>query len=175
MAAVASKCANSTRWSCVPRPAIALSVLRKRTRGNDSVLLLAYVDDDQHSYARALRDFYSLKGRIDDVAENYVVVVKGRSFTSPQGPTTSQNGRFVFIEASSYAMANCMDIPRHFKRDRHRWYLDERVSRELCGLLAQPASQLKIRMLPNEERYIYAYENLWLGDQGGESQGAALV
>lgn len=143
---------------------------------NDSVLLLAYVDDDRHGYACALRDFYSLKGCIDEVSESYVVVVKGRSFPSPQGPTTSQNGRFVFIEASSYAMANCMDIARHFKSDPHRWYLDERVSRELCGLLAQPASQLKIPMLPaNEERYIHAYDRLWLGDQGGPSQDAALV
>ena len=50
---------------------------------NDSILLLAYVDDDQHSYACALRDFYSLKGRIDEVSKSYGVVVKGRSFPSP--------------------------------------------------------------------------------------------
>ena len=143
---------------------------------NDSVLLLAYVDDHQHGYSCAMRDFYSLKGRIDEVAESYGVVVKGRSFPSPQGSTTSQNGRFVFIEASSYAMANCMDIPRHFKNDRHQWYLDERVSRELRGLLAQPASRSKIPLLPtNEVRYVYSYDDLWLDDQGGPSQDTALV
>ena len=135
---------------------------------NDSVLLLAYVDDHQSGYAGALRDFCDLKDRIDEVSESYGVVVKGRSFPSPEEQSTLQHGRFVFIEASSYAMANCMDIPRHFANDRHRWYLDERVSRKLCGLLAPPASQLQIPLLPNNERrYVYAYDNLWLGDEGG--------
>ena len=51
---------------------------------NDSVLLLAYVDDHQHGYASAMRDFYNLKDCIDDVSESYGVVVKGRSFPSPK-------------------------------------------------------------------------------------------
>ena len=145
---------------------------------NDSVLLLAYVSKRQQDYECALRDVYTFKGRIDQVQESYGAVVKGQSFPYPQGQSTSQNDRFVFIEASSYAMANCMDIPRHFKKkkDLHRWYLDERVSCELCGLLAQPASQLKIPLLPtNEGRYVYAYDELWRDDKDGPSQSAALV
>ena len=85
---------------------------------NDSVLLLAYVSKRQQDYKCALRDVYTFKGRIDQVQESYGVVVKGQSFPYPQGQSTSQNDRFVFIEASSYAMANCMDIPRHFKKRR---------------------------------------------------------
>ena len=48
---------------------------------NDSVLLLAYVNNHhQHWHECALRDFSRLKGRIDEVAESYGVVVKGRAF-----------------------------------------------------------------------------------------------
>ena len=144
---------------------------------NDSVLLLAYVNNHQDGYACVLREFSRLKSRIDQVSESYGVVVKGKSLPSPQCPSTSQDDRFVFIEASSYAMANCMDIPGRFKNNHHEWYLDERVSQKLVGLLARPASQLKVPLLPTgEERYIYAYDKLWLDDdQGGVSQDAAPV
>ena len=132
---------------------------------NDSVLLLAYVNNPD-GYERTLRHFSEFKILIDQVSASYCAVVKGQSFPSPRGSTASKNSRFVFIEASSYAMANCMDIPERFKNARHQWYLDERVSRELRGLLAQPARQLRMPFLPtSEERYVYAYDNLWLDDQ----------
>ena len=109
-----------------------------------------------------MRDFYRFKSRIDQVRKSYGVVVKGQRLPSPQESTTPRNDRFVFIEASSYAMANCMEIPKKFdKNDRHPWYLDERVSSRLDRLPPQPASRLKIPLLPDKkERYIYAYDDL---------------
>ena len=143
---------------------------------NDSVLLLAHVNN-RNGYERILRDVSRFKrALIDQVSESYCAVVKGKSFPSPQGPRALQNGRFVFIEASSYAMANCMDIPGRFKNNRHQWYLDERVSRELDGLLARPAYQLRVPFLPSrKERYVYAYDSLWLDDQRGVRDDDAPV
>ena len=64
-------------------------------------------------------------------------------------------------------MASCLEIPGRFKNDRHPWYLDERVSCQLEGLLVQPASKRKVALLPTgEKRWVYAYDNLWLDDHG---------
>ena len=129
---------------------------------NDSVLLLAYVDKNRHDYESVLRQVDCLKQKIDSVRKSYAVVVKGQAFPPPEGQNTSPNGRFVFIEASSYAMANCMGIPKIFSREnRHQWYLDQRIESEISELLAQRASAKKCRFLPDEERLVFAYDKLW--------------
>ena len=135
---------------------------------NDSVLLLAYVGEDKCAYERALRDAAELKPEIDAVGErygvgkSYAVAVKGQAFPPPKKAGTSRNERFVFIEASSYAMANSLILAECFKENPHSWYIDERISNAIRQL-ANPVCKKKIRLLPkHEERTIYAYDHLSL-------------
>ena len=135
---------------------------------NDSVLLLAYVDQGECQYEHALRDAAELKPEIDAVGEcygvgnSYAVAVKGQAFPPPEKAGKSSDGRFVFIEASSYAMANCLKIPGCFKEKRHSWYVDSRI-KDAVRQLGEPAHQQQMRLLPERrERTIYAYDHLSL-------------
>lgn len=56
---------------------------------NDSVLLLAYVDEDRQ-YEDAIRDIDRIKHGIDSLRENCAVAVKGASV-----PTARRSGRVV--------------------------------------------------------------------------------
>ena len=69
----------------------------------------------------------------------------------------------MFIEASSYAMANCLEIPDCFtKGNRHSWYIDSRI-KDAVPQLREPVHQQSVKLLPKrEERMIYAYDELWL-------------
>ena len=108
-----------------------------------------------------MRDIDRIKHGIDSLRENCAVAVKGRAFPLPEGAGASSDGRFVFIEASSYAMANSLEISHHFKKDQHQWYIDRRIVRRIPGL-AHCVSCKKIKLLPkNRARRIYAYDNLW--------------
>ena len=134
---------------------------------NDSVLLLAYVGEDECAYERALHDAAELKLEIDAVGkqhkirESYAVAVKGQALPPPENAPISPDGRFVFIEASSYAMANCLEIPKCFNKNRHLWYIDERI-KDAIGKLGKPAYQQRITLLPkHDQRWVYAYDNLW--------------
>lgn len=142
----------------------SLSSIRRAYAWNDSVLLLAQVQNNQHSYEIALRDLDELRKRIDYVGKSYVVAVKGRLFPAPENASTSDDGRFVFIEASSYAMANCLEtIPRHFTNIQHTWYIDGRITDRFSeGRLAPFAARRCIKLLPsNNARRVYAYDDIW--------------
>ena len=135
---------------------------------NDSVLLLAYVDRGEWQYEHALRDAAELKPEIDAVGErycvekSYAVAVKGQAFPPPHHAPTSPVGRFVFIEASSYAMANSLKLAECFKKNRHPWYIDERI-KDAVRNLGKPVYEKKVELLPkHEERTIYAYDHLSL-------------
>jgi hypothetical protein len=65
---------------------------------NDSVLLLAHVDDRPESYKKALHAADSLKRRLDAIAPSYAVAVKGRAFPSSGG---LDGVRVTVIKASS--------------------------------------------------------------------------
>ena len=135
---------------------------------NDSVLFLAYVGNDARKYACALRDAAEFKPEIDAVGQchgirrSYAVAVKGQAFPPPENTGASSDGRFVFIEASSYAMANCLRIPHCFKENPHSWYIDKRI-KDVVRQLGAPAHQQRVRLLPKrKKRTIYAYDSLWL-------------
>ena len=123
---------------------------------NDSVLLLAYVDQGECQYEHALRDAAELKPKIDAVGErygvgkSYAVAVKGQAFPPPEKAGTSRNERFVFIEASSYAMANSLILAECFKENPHSWYIDQRISNAIRQL-GKPAHQQKMTLLPERK------------------------
>ena len=141
-----------------------LRSIRRAYAWNDSVLLLAQVQNNQHGYELALQDFDMLRKRIDSVAKSYVVVVKGKLFPAPENGSTSEDERFVFIEASSYAMANCLEIiPRHFTDNQHTWYIDGRITNRISEKRLAPfAAHRCIKLLPsNDTRRVYAYDDIW--------------
>ncbi len=144
----------------------SLGSIRRAYAWNDSVLLLAQAANNRYGYELALRDLDKLRKQIASVGKSYAVVVKGRLFPAPENGGISEDGRFVFIEASSYAMANCLEtIPRHFRDDQHTWYIDERVTERISkGRLAPYATHRCIRLLPsNNARRVYAYDGIWPG------------
>ena len=135
---------------------------------NDSVLLLAYVGDNACEYERALRDAAAFKREIDAVGQrhgvgkSYAVAVKGQAFPPPENTGASSDGRFVFIEASGYAMANCLKIPDCFRDNHHSWYIDKRI-KDVVGQLGAPVHQQEVSLLPKQKkRIIYAYDRLRL-------------
>ena len=137
--------------------------VRRAYTWNDSVLLLADVTEhSRYDYERALRDACELKCKLDaDVGESYAVAVKGQRFPTPGGTDESLDGRFAFIEASSYAMANCMKIPKKFNADSVNlaWYIDERITSVIE--LGKSDRHKKLRLLPkNKKRWVHAYNDL---------------
>ena len=97
---------------------------------NDSVLLLAYVDDRPQTYESALHAADDLKRKVDVTARSYAIAVKGRAFPSSAAPDAP---RVTVISASSWAMANCFEIEAEAKSKRLRndWYIDVRIARKV--------------------------------------------
>jgi hypothetical protein len=127
---------------------------------NDSVLLLAYVDDQPQTYERALHAAGNLKRQVDATAASYAIAVKGRAFPANAGPC---DARVTVIKASSYAMANCFEIEAEAKRKKLRkaWYIDVRIARKVRK--ARTSEWIAVSFLPSGKRrrvYIHA-ENLW--------------
>jgi len=57
---------------------------------NDSVLLLAYVDDRPRAYEAAIHAADDLKRRVDATARCYAIAVKGRAFPSNTSPADAR-------------------------------------------------------------------------------------
>lgn len=74
---------------------------------NDSVLLLAYVNDRPHVYENAIHAADDLKRKVDLTARCYAIAVKGRAFPSNTSPA---DARVTVIGASSYAMASQAEL-----------------------------------------------------------------
>jgi len=136
---------------------------------NDSVLLLAFLNDDLGEKEAIVREAHDLKAQLDaDLGlPSYGIVVQGEMF--PEDPIASAvfNGqiaagqRTTIIKASSYAMANCFIIEEHLGGHKQSWYIDSRVAKDLAT--AKRAKKAKVTLLPlNKEREIWMYSGpLW--------------
>jgi len=127
---------------------------------NDSVLLLAYVDDRSEAYKKAIHAADNLKRKVDATAPSYAVAVKGRTFPSSAG---LDGTRVTVIKASSYAMANCFAIESEAKSKRLRkaWYIDMRIARKVREALAP--EWIMVPLLPGgKHRRVYVHGGyLW--------------
>ena len=144
---------------------------------NDSVLLLAHVDANGNRHERILRDADTLKREIDreidilkreirigKAAKSFAVAVKGLAIPPPVNPDAKRDPRFVYIEASSYAMANCFDIPKYFEEHAgiHDWYVDGRIVERAPSLRKEVVNRMVSLLPEREERPVYAYDGyLW--------------
>lgn len=136
---------------------------------NDSVLLLAYTDDQYSNIEKIMKEADNLKRKVDRIHKCYAISVKGMSFAEPcyysghvfEGPNIDQP-KFVLLKSSSYAFTNCFDIEKKLGRKHKKsWYIDERIAEKLQ---IEKASVIdKFTMLPTrEKRNIHMYDNyLW--------------
>ena len=127
---------------------------------NDSVLLLAYVDDRLQTYENAMRAADELKQRVDATTQCFAIAVKGRAFPSK---TSRADSRVTLIRASSYAMANCFRIEAQAtaQKLRYDWYVDVRIARKVRQ--ARASKWIDVAMLPSgKRRRVYAHDGyLW--------------
>jgi hypothetical protein len=127
---------------------------------NDSVLLLARVDDRPEAYERAIRAADGLKRKVDVIAPNYAIAVKGRTFPSN---VRLDGTRVTVIEASSYALANCFEIEAAAKREKlhSTWYIDVRIARKVRA--AKALNWIEVPLLPGgKRRRVYLHDgHLW--------------
>jgi hypothetical protein len=146
---------------------------------NDSVLLLAFLDQISSSPEKVLREVDGLKRKVDALAndyglpDSYAISVKGQAFPpvevgeQPKGQgSTAPQPRAVIIEASSYALANCYLIEESLGKDLKKpWYVDSRLASEIKTDLI-PARIKPPKLLPGTEvREVYVYSGyLWLGE-----------
>ena len=136
---------------------------------NDSVLLLAYTDNQYSNIESIMTEADNLKKRIDRIHKCYAISVKGMSFSDPcyysghlfEGSNIEQP-KYIYLKASSYAFTNCYEIEKKLgKKHKKSWYVDERI----IGALALEKASVteKFAMFPSKKkRNIHMYDGyLW--------------
>jgi hypothetical protein len=129
---------------------------------NDSVLLLSFVTTERHSFEAALRDADRLKHRVDRISPSFAVAIKGRTFPPVRASVSVMQGpRVTVVEASSWAMANSLEIPAKVQPLRGTWYIDDRVARRIRT--KQPHAKKAVPFLPSKTpRTVRVYKDyLW--------------
>jgi len=132
---------------------------------NDSVLLLAFLDDAGRHAETVLREIDRFKKEIEDLGANYAIAIQGQAFPDPMG--TAGHDRVTVIRASSFALANCFEVEKFAreKKLRRPWYVDSRLARHINT--AQAFSEEAVRLLPDgKERTVYAYKGYLWPDEG---------
>ena len=124
---------------------------------NDSVMLLAFWDDETPNGKNILKEIENLKCRIDEeIGENYAISVKGQAFPNDSSiDSDTSNQHCVILKTSSYAMANCFAVEKAAKGRKANWYIDSWLEKILSAPL--PKSFL-VEMLPtHEEREVFPF------------------
>jgi hypothetical protein len=114
---------------------------------NDSVLLIAYVDETRVAYERTLKAISSVKRAVDAIAPSYAIIIKGKAF-----PENSETAKVTVMKTSSYAMANCFEVEAEAKRQRLRgtWYIDSRIGNKVASVPKREF--VEVSFLPDRKR-----------------------
>ena len=149
----------------VQQEAPALRSVAHAYAWNDSVLLLSYVTKHNKSFEAAVRDAERLKRKVDAIRKSYAVAVKGRTFpVAHAAGGVSAASCVTLIEASSWAMANALEIPVKVGSVRGQWYLDARIAKRIRT--TQPCETTHVLLLPSKKRRaIHVYKG-YLWDEG---------
>jgi len=134
---------------------------------NDSVLIVASIDEKYSGLSEIMKEVDSLKKKIDEVHKCYAISVKGMSFSGPsiwgghQYVGQMDQPKFVFLKASSYAFSNCFEIEKKLKIKKKSWYLDKRIGSRINT--DKIYDEESINMLPSgNPRPVYLYDGyLW--------------
>lgn len=134
---------------------------------NDSVLLVAYIDENYSGLLDIMKELDNLKKRIDEKSKCYAISVKGMTFSEPlcwgghQFVGQIDQPKFVFLKASSYAFSNCFEIEKKLGQRKKSWYIDERIASRFD--LKKKYEVESISMLPSgTDRNVYLLDGyLW--------------
>ena len=134
---------------------------------NDSVLLVAYIDENYSGLLDIMKELDNLKKRIDEKSKCYAISVKGMTFSEPlfwgghQFVGQIDQPKFVFLKASSYAFSNCFEIEKRLGDRKKSWYIDERIASLLNSKKKYETES--INMLPSgKDRKVYLFDGyLW--------------
>ena len=114
-------------------------------------------------YEKIMRELNDIKPKIDSVSPSYAICVKGQVI--PESPcqydtNSAVQPRFVYLKASSYALANCFEIEKALKKLEMDWYVDSRIA-EKIPVFAE-CDQHEVAMLPPGKRKVYVLKGpIW--------------
>jgi hypothetical protein len=116
---------------------------------NDSALFLAFPQENA-DYEKIMRELNGIKPRIDDISPSYAICVKGQAI--PEAPCQYDTNpvrqpRFVFLKASSYALANCFEIEKKLKKLKMDWYVDGRIAEKIPAF--EKCDKHEVAMFPS--------------------------
>ena len=143
---------------------------------NDSILLLAYLSDEEPRSAqknRILREADNLRRKMDvDLGlKSFGISVQGMAFPDNgisaavfTGKQAADQPDVVILKASSWAFANCFEIDKNLRKYRAAWYIDSRIS----GMLRTDEAidkTVSVQLLPDRnKRPVDMYKTyLWSG------------
>ncbi len=127
----------------------------------DSVLLLAFVDESAESFSRVMNDVKRLKEAIEGLNPCHAVCVKGQAFPAPAVRSRKTKPRAIYLSASSLAFSNCFKIEHELKKYRADWYIDSRIIGKVNT--RTPDHSVPIKLLPkNLPRTIHVFQNSFL-------------
>jgi hypothetical protein len=143
---------------------------------NDSVLLLAYLNDQESRSVqknRILKEADNLRKKIDVDLElkSFGISVQGMAFPDNQisasvftGEQAADRPDVVILKASSWAFANCFEIDKNLRKHRATWYIDSRIS-EMLQTDEPIDKTASVKMLPDgKKRPVDMYKTyLWAG------------
>lgn len=143
---------------------------------NDSVLMLAYIEDEARETRGIMQEVSLMKEKIDAVARSYAISVKGKTF--PYESVTNcpvfsgkiaDQPKALIIKASSYAMGNCYLIEHALGRKHKKdWYIDSRIARQ--AMIAKEPVIDAVQLLPSmEQREIFMYSGSLFDVDVGET------
>ena len=130
---------------------------------NDSALFLAF-PRSKAEYEKIMRELNAIKPKLDDICRTYAICVKGQAM--PESVCQYDTGgvgepRFVFLKASSYALANCFEIEKELKKLKMDWYVDKRIVDKIPSF--PNCKPHYVKMLPTlRKRYVHVHKgSIW--------------
>jgi len=130
---------------------------------NDSALFLAFPKNDS-DYEIIMRELNTLKPKLDRICTSYGICIKGQAIPDSvcrYDIETKWQSRFVFLKASSYALANCFKVEEKLKELEMDWYIDSRIADKIPNF--PDCDQHPVSMLPSgDERNVYVLKgSIW--------------
>lgn len=120
---------------------------------NDSILVVAFVEDNSDAYEQVMQNVFTIKQEVDKVNPSYAICVKGQAFPPP-GINQSKGNHaipgLIYLQASSLAFANCFKIEGLAKKNgwRMQWYIDDRIIDHIRA--SSPDTTQRIFLFPRE-------------------------
>lgn len=140
---------------------------------NDSALVVTYLDVYGRTVLSTFRSLHEFKAKLsqslglkrDNNVSIYAICVKGMAFVPELDGVRanipaagSTESKYVYVRASSMALANCFEIETKLGRKHLKeWYVDERIYRDCPAIVRAKLKTVdELEMYPDmEKRKVY--------------------